>query len=41
MIRLSGVGKTLGEDKELWYQREFVIPSKLERKKDFASFWSC
>ena len=34
---LSGVGKTLGEDKELWYQREFVIPSK----KDFASFWSC
>ena len=25
---LSGVGKTLGRDNELWYQREFTIPAK-------------
>ena len=33
---LSGVGKTLGEDKELWYQREFVIPSLNGEEKGFC-----
>lgn len=35
---LSGVGKTLGEDKELWYQREFVIPSKWRGKRILLHF---
>ena len=35
---LSGVGRTLGEDKELWYQREFVIPSKWRGKRILLHF---
>lgn len=35
---LSGVGKTLGEDKGLWYQREFTVPSKWKGKKVLLHF---
>ncbi len=35
---LSGVGKMLGEDKELWYQRDFSIPSKWKGKKVLLHF---
>lgn len=35
---LSGVGKTLGEDKELWYEREFVVSSKWKGKRILLHF---
>lgn len=35
---LSGVAKELGDKKELWYQREFSIPSKWNNKKVLLNF---
>lgn len=35
---LSGVGQTLGAEKELWYQREFTIPSGWKGKKILLHF---
>jgi len=35
---LSGVGKTLGAEKELWYQREFTIPSGWKGKRVLLHF---
>jgi beta-galactosidase/beta-glucuronidase len=35
---LSGVGKTVGKDSLLWYQREFVVPSKRKGKKILLHF---
>ena len=35
---LSGVGQTLGTEKELWYQREFIIPSGWKGKKVLLHF---
>ena len=30
---LSGVGKTVGGENELWYEREFTVPSKWRNKR--------
>lgn len=35
---LSGVQKRVGEDKELWYQREFTVPSKWRNNKILLHF---
>ncbi len=35
---LSGVAKKLGEDNELWYQRDFTIPAKWSNKKILLNF---
>lgn len=35
---LSGVGKTLGAEKELWYQRTFSIPSKWKGNRVLLHF---
>lgn len=35
---LSGVGRILGENKNLWYQRSFIIPSKWKGKKILLHF---
>lgn len=35
---LSGVGKRLGDKKELWYQREFKIPSSWNKKNVLLHF---
>lgn len=35
---LSGVGKSLGVDKELWYQRTFRIPSQWKGKRVLINF---
>ncbi len=35
---LSGVQKSVGKDNELWYQREFVIPSNWENNKIILHF---
>lgn len=35
---LSGVGKTVGEKKELWYQRSFDVPSAWKGKKVLLHF---
>ena len=35
---LSGVGRTLGQDKELWYQREFKIPTKWKGQRILLHF---
>ena len=36
---LSGVGRILGENKNLWYQRSFIIPSKWKGKKIFLHLY--
>lgn len=35
---LSGVGKTLGAENELWYQREFAVPNKWNGKRVLLHF---
>ena len=35
---LSGVAKELGDKNELWYQREFTIPAKWNKKKVLLNF---
>lgn len=35
---LSGVGRILGENKNLWYQRSFIVPSKWKGKKILLHF---
>lgn len=35
---LSGVGKNLGADNDLWYQRDFIIPQKWNGKKILLHF---
>ncbi len=35
---LSGVGKTLGENNELWYQRKFAVPSKWKGQRVLLHF---
>lgn len=35
---LSGVQKTLGKEKELWYSREFIVPSKWKGKNVLLHF---
>lgn len=35
---LSGVGKTVGADKELWYQRTFTVPASWKGKKVMLNF---
>lgn len=35
---LSGVGKTVGADKELWYQRTFTVPTSWKGKKVMLNF---
>lgn len=35
---LSGVQKRVGEDNELWYQREFTVPSKWKNNKVLLHF---
>ena len=35
---LSGVGKTLGVEHELWYRREFTVPSQWKNKKILLHF---
>lgn len=35
---LSGVGRILGENKNLWYRRSFIIPSKWKGKKILLHF---
>jgi beta-galactosidase/beta-glucuronidase len=35
---LSGVGKTVGKDSVLWYERTFNIPSKIKSKKVLLHF---
>ena len=35
---LSGVAKNLGENKELWYKREFTVPSKWDGNKILLHF---
>ena len=35
---LSGVQKKVGEDNELWYQREFTLPSKWKNNKVLLHF---
>ena len=35
---LSGVGKTVGKDKELWYERSFDVPSAWKGKKVLLHF---
>ncbi len=35
---LSGVGKTVGKDSVLWYERAFSIPSKIKGKKILLHF---
>ena len=42
---LSGVQKYVGKDNELWYQREFEVPSKWNGKRMLLHFgavdWKC
>lgn len=42
---LSGVGKTVGKDNELWYKRTISIPSKIRRERVLLHFgavdWLC
>ena len=35
---LSGVGKRLGQDNELWYQRQFTVPSGWKNKRVLLHF---
>ncbi len=35
---LSGVGKKVGPDKELWYQRTFTVPASWKGKKVMLNF---
>lgn len=35
---LSGVGKALGEKNELWYQRQFSVPSKWKKERILLHF---
>ena len=36
---LSGVQKTVGEEKEVWYERSFSIPRSWKGKKKILNFW--
>lgn len=42
---LSGVGKTVGKDSVLWYERTFMVPSSFGRKNVLLHFgavdWQC
>ncbi len=42
---LSGVGKTVGKDSVLWYERSFTLPSSFKSKKTLLHFgavdWQC
>ena len=42
---LSGVGKTVGKDKELWYERTFTVPGKWSGRRVLLQFgavdWKC
>lgn len=42
---LSGVGKTVGKDKALWYQRTITVPSTFKNKRTLLHFgavdWQC
>ena len=35
---MSGVGKTVGKDNELWYSRKFTIPSSWKNKRIILNF---
>lgn len=36
---LSGVGKLVGKEKALWYERTFTVPKDMERQERIASLW--